>query len=119
MRLVDARNHRQGDGDQRPRLTAVLGAASRTRSGTAPTSPLGGRSAAKGSTNQQGESAPHWIKVRFGAPLRGVRLLLATPGTYTVLRPRHCGRRNRPYLQSHVHKVSSLTRQDRSEPLHY
>src|SRR6516162_9293574 len=67
MRLVDARNHRQGDGDQRPRLTAVLGAASRTRSGTAPTSLLGERSAAEGSTDQQGESAPHWIKLRFGA----------------------------------------------------
>src|SRR5262249_26610802 len=60
--------------------------------------PLGGRSAAEGGTDQQGESAPHGTNCALARPRRGVRLLLVTSGTCPVLRPRPCGRRNGPYI---------------------
>src|SRR6516225_8713197 len=91
MRLVDARNHRQGNGDQRPRLTASRRCVQDgDREQTAPTSLLCGMSAAERGRNEkrgavQRENAPYLIKLLFCTPRRGVPLPLAMPGTCPCL----------------------------------
>src|SRR6516164_3969829 len=96
MRLVDARNHRQGHGDQRPRLTASRRCVQDgDREHTAPTSLLCGMSAVEGGTDQQGEGAPYLVKLLFCTAVFGY------PSPCRELAPvcgRHCGRRDGPYI---------------------
>jgi hypothetical protein len=65
MRLVDARNHRQGDGDQGSRLTVL---SRRCVAEAAPTSLLSAMSAAERGADQHGKGAAYLIKPLFCTP---------------------------------------------------
>ena len=97
MRVLDARDHRQGDGDQGSRLTAL---SRRCVPETAPTSLLSGMSAAERGADQHGKGAAYLIKPLVCTPRRGARVVVSNAGRVPpVLRPRHCGGRDGPYIR--------------------
>ena len=75
MRVLDARNHRQGDGDQGSRLTAL---SRRPRDGA--NVPPNGMSVAERGADQHGEGAAHLIKLLFCTPQRGARAVASNAG---------------------------------------
>jgi len=77
MRVLDARDHRQGDGDQGSRLTAL---SRRCVPETAPTSLLSGMSAAERGADQHGKGAAYLIKPLFCTPRRGARVVVSNAG---------------------------------------
>jgi hypothetical protein len=77
MRLVDARNHRQGDGDQGSRLTVL---SRRCVAEAAPTSLLSAMSAAERGADQHGKGAAYLIKPLFCTPRRGARVVVSNAG---------------------------------------
>jgi len=79
MRVLDARNHRQGDGDQGPRLTALP---RRCVQDADPrrTSLLSRMSAAERGADQHGKGAAYLIKPLFCTPRRGARVVVSNAG---------------------------------------
>ena len=57
-------------------------------------------SVAEHGADQHGEGAAHLIKPLFCTPRRGARVVVSNDGAGTpVLRPRHCGERDGPYIR--------------------